>query len=177
MDKANFTKVIEDAGLSVIDNDKLISDLKELNEISDAIPKDNVFSVDDCIKLERLCIRGMNICDYWAPIIHIVMMENDSNSEKARNKAYINAGKDLEGKCTEGMRKAISESDDEYIKLKVVVEKLKGTKLFFDKKRETFKSAIFVFRDQMSSYKVSDKGNSGDNLSNRSNKSGEVDWD
>ena len=177
MDEIKFTKLLEDMGLSIIDNDKLLSDHKELEAISESLPKDNVFSIEDCIKLERLCIRGMNICDYWAPIVHIVMSENESKAERTKHLAYINAGKELEGKCTEGMRKAYSESDEEYNKLKILVEKIRAMKLFFDKKRDSLKSAIFVFKDQMSSYKISDKGNSGEILSNRNeNKFGEVAW-
>ena len=177
MDNEKFTKLLQDTGLSVIDNDRLSADLKELTSIADSLPKDNVFSIDDCIKLERLCIRGMNICDYWAPIIHIVMSENEVKAEKVKYLAYKNAGKNSDTKCTEGMRKALSESDDEYNELKVLVERIRGMKFLFDKRRDTFKSAIFIFKDQMSSYKISDKGNSGENLTSKNgSKYGEVDW-
>lgn len=170
-----FMEVIDQHGLSAIDNDKLSMDLKELTLISDSLPKDNVFSSDNCLKLERQCIRGMNICDYWTPIIHIVMSEQESERDSARNKAYINAGKDG-NKMTAEMRKACSETDEEYLKLKIVTEKIKGIKLFFEKKRDTFKSAIFIFRDQLSAYKVSDKGNFGDSLSYEEGKNNVSDW-
>lgn len=170
-----FIEVIDQAGLSVIDNEKLSLDLKELDNISNSLPKDNVFSSENCLKLERQCIRGMNICDYWTPIIHIVMSEQESERDSAKNRAYINAGKDG-SKMTAEMRKAYSETDEEFNKLKILTEKIKGIKLFFEKKRDTFKSAIFIFRDQLSAYKISDKGNFGESLSYEENKRNVSDW-
>jgi hypothetical protein len=174
-DNTKFLKVIDDAGLTAIDNDKLAADLKELTAISNSLPKDNVFSSENCLQLERQCIRGMNICDYWTPIVHIVMSEQESDRDMARNKAYLNAGQDGT-KMTAEMRKAYSESDENFNKLKILAEKIKGIKLFFEKKRDTFKSAIFVFRDQLSSYKLSDKGNSGESLMYGENKKEVENW-
>lgn len=169
-------KVIQDSGFASIDNERLSNDLKELQTISDSLPKDNVFSVENCIKLERLCIHGMNICDYWTPIIHIVMSEKETERDVVKNKAYINA-ENGGAKLTAELRKAIAESNDEYNNLKTIVEKIKGIKLFFEKKRETFKSAIFVFKDQLASYRISDKGNSGDSIDLMNDKTtGEVNW-
>lgn len=176
MSNDRFLKTVEDAGLLVIDNDKLASDLKELNVISNAIPKDNVFSVENCLNLERLCLRGMNICDYWMTILHIAVSEKEVERDLIKNTIFINAGKDG-GKLTVEMRKAYCESNEEYNKIKILVEKISGIKLFFEKKRETFKSAIFVFRDQLAAYRISDKGSSGEKLSYETDrKVGEVDW-
>jgi len=176
-----FIKVIETAGLASIDNARLAADLKELNVISDALPKDNVYSMDDCLRLERLCIRGMNICDYWVPIVHIITSEKESERDIIKNNCYITAGKGE--KCTAEMRKAIAESNADYNNVKNLVERVKALKLFFDKKRETFRSAIFVFKDQLASYKVSDKGNSGEEIDyshgeivDKGKKPGKVNW-
>jgi hypothetical protein len=158
-----FLKVIDEHDLSKMDSTKLSSDLHELNKIANSLPRDNILSMDNCLNLERLCIRGMNICDYWYPIIHIIMSENESIRDILKNKAYINA-KPGDSRLTIDMRKACSETDEEYNKAKIVVEKIKAMKLFFEKRRDTFKSAIFVFKDQLASYKVSDKGNSGEEI-------------
>jgi len=177
----NFMRVIETAGLTSLDSDKLSLDLQELSEISDSLPKDNVFSIENCLNLERSCIRGLNICDYWTPVIHIVLSEQESERDMQKNKIYINPKQTDQAKLTAEMRKAYSESDPDYNKIKVIVERVKGLKFFFEKKRETFKSAIFVFKDQLASYKLSDKGNSGESLSyengqQQEKKFGKISW-
>lgn len=159
----NILKVIDEHELNAVNSSKLSLDLKELNSISNSLPQDNILSADDCLNLERLCLRGMNICDFWLPIIHIVMSENEVLRDSVKSKAYIDA-KAGDGRLTAEMRKAYSEADDEYNKQRIIVEKVKAMKSLFEKKRDTFKSAIFVFKDQFNSYKISDKGSSGDNL-------------
>ncbi|MFZ4795880.1 MAG: hypothetical protein ACOYMA_00205 [Bacteroidia bacterium] len=168
MDKENtekFMKTIDDFGLSSVDNEKFSNDLKELNDISNSLPKDNVYSSEDCLRLERLCLRGMNICDYWTPIIHIVLSEKEAERDATRGNAYIHAGKEG-SKITVEMRKALADTNITYNNIRVITEKIKGIKLFFDKKRDTLKSAIFVFRDQIVAYKLSDKGIEGENMEN-----------
>lgn len=165
-----LNKILDEAGLANIDSELLAKDLAELKKISNSLPKDNILSIENCLKLERLCIRGMNICDYWYPIIHIVSAEVDVNKDLAKNKGYITAENTITnlggqvGKLTAEMRKACSEADEEYNNKKIISEKLKAMKMFFEKKRDTFKSAIFIFKDQLSAYKVSDKGASGEDL-------------
>ena len=169
-----LSKVMEEADLLSIEAEKLSADLKELKIISDSLPKDNVFSTDNCLRLERLCIRGMNICDYWCPIIHVVISEKEAERDKIKNKSYIDADDVAQNKkLTAEMRKAFSESNDDYNRSKIFVEKIKAVKLFFERKRDTFKSAIFVFKDQLSSYKISDKGNSGESLGYEKDETGD----
>lgn len=165
-----LNKILDEAGLANIDSVLLAKDLAELKIISNSLPKDNILSIENCLKLERQCIRGMNICDYWYPIIHIVSAEVDVNKDLAKNKGYITAENTIAqlggqaGKLTAEMRKACSETNEEYNNKKIISEKLKAMKMFFEKKRDTFKSAIFIFKDQLSAYKVSDKGSSGEDL-------------
>jgi hypothetical protein len=165
---------IDELGYSSIESETFQSDVEELEVISKAIPKDNILSQETCKKLQRLCIRGMNICDNWVPRLHIIISEQESERDKAKNIAYVNAKLEDNVKLTAEMRKAISELDATYNEIKNSIEKLKGMKFFFEKRRDTLKSSIYVFKEQMSSYTVSDKGNDGEELysiSGSSNKS------
>lgn len=161
---SKILNTIDDLGYSHVESDDLKSDLDELEKISKSIPKDNVLSQEDCKKLQRMCIRGMNICDDWIPRLHILISEQESERDLAKNKAYVNAKTEDGGKITAEMRKAISELDENYLEIKTGVEKLKGMKFFFEKRRDTLKSSIYVFKDQISSYNISDKGNDGEEL-------------
>ncbi len=158
---------IDELGYSSIESDTFKSDVEELDFISKAIPKDNILSQENCKKLQRLCIRGMNICDNWVPRLHIIISEQESERDKAKNLAYVNAKLEDTVKLTAEMRKAISELDENYNSIKNSIEKLKGMKFFFEKRRDTLKSSIYVFKEQMSSYILSDKGNDGEDLYGR----------
>lgn len=141
-----------------VENARLQSDRNELEQISNALPRDGVLSTVDCIKLEWKILRGMNICDFWIPKIHIMTSEKESERDKIRNNAYANASSKDSHKLTVEMRKVISELDENLEKAKIEVEKLKAIKLFLEKKRDSFKSALFIFKEQIQSFRSSDGG-------------------
>lgn len=141
-----------------VDNERLKSDRDKLEEISDSLPNDGVLSLEDCAKLKWNILHGMNICDFWVPKIHWILAEKESTKDKARNSAYANASSKEGIKLTVEMRKVISELDEDFESAKIELEKLKAIKMFFEKKRDSFKSALFVVRDQTQSFRLSDKG-------------------
>jgi hypothetical protein len=179
---ANLEKLMKKIGLSSdvsdFDNESYLKDRLELEKIANSLPSDGVLDYDNCLKLLRLSIRGLNICDEWIPKLHIITTLYEVERDKARADAYINAKLPKEGRITVEMRKASSEVDEEYNKMKLMVEKVKSTKLFHEKKRDTLKAAYFMFRDQLLSYKLSDKGNTGDSLEyiDENKKTGKMEW-
>ncbi len=144
------------------DHGKFLIDMAELDKIYNSYPKDNVLELDDCTKMQMFSMRGMNICDDWIPIMHVAVSVVESNRDKAKAKAYINAESD--SKMTAEFRKAYSECDEEYNRLKILAEKIKATKIFLEKKRDSFKTAYYFFRDQFNSSTTSGKNNSGESL-------------
>jgi hypothetical protein len=171
-----FSNFLEEIGFGSVDYIRLKNDHKELEHIADSIPKSNILSQESCLKLERYCIRGMNICDYWLPIIHIMISEQEIIRDQLKNKAYIDAKVD-DGKLTLDLRKAIAEVDESYNNARLLVERGKSYKSFFQTKRETLKSSIFMLKDQLSSYKHSDKDSGGEELSYEVPKYGQVPWE
>lgn len=170
--------MMDDLGLSsnpeIFDNEGYLKERKELDDIANSLPDDGVLDKNDLLRLSRLCIRGMNICDSWLPKLHVLMTLCEVEKDKARAMAYVNAkGKENE-KLTAELRKAISEINEEYNNKKIIAEKIKGAKLFHEKKRDTLKTSYFFFRDQLCSYKTSDKGNTGDDI--EGTEGGKVSW-
>jgi len=163
----NLDSTMKKLGLSSdsedFDSDAYLKDRDELEKIANSLPQDGVLDQNDCVKLLRLCIRGMNICDFWLPKLHVLMTLYEVKRDQARADAYLNASP-KEIKMTVEMRKASAEVDDEYNKMKLMVERIKSSKVFHEKKKDTLKSAYFMFKDQLTSYKTSDKGNSGESL-------------
>lgn len=131
-------------------------DLGELEEISQSLPKDNVFSVEDCFKLQRKILHGMKICDDWIPVLHIMVSSKESEKDRAKSIVYANPPSKEGQKLTIDLRKALADLDEGVDKLKIEVEKLKAMKLFFEKKRDSLKSALFMFKDQVLSFRFSD---------------------
>lgn len=159
------------------DTESYLKDRSELEKIANSLPADGVLDQQDCVKLLRLCIRGMTICDDWLPKLHVLMTLYEVKRDQARADAYLKAKAPDSGRMTVEMRKASAEVDDEYNKMKLMVERLKGSKLFHEKKRDTLKAAYFMFKEQLISYKISDKGNSGESLEYiEEKKNGKVGW-
>ncbi len=171
MKKLGLSDNVED-----FDNNSYLKDREEPEKIADSLPSDGVLSEGDCIKLQRLSIRGMNICDFWLPKLHVLMTLYEVKRDQAHANAYLNASTSKEFKMTVEMRKASAEVDQEYSNMKLMVERIKSAKVFHEKKKETLKAAYFMFRDQMSSYKTSDRGNTGESLEFVGKSNGKVSW-
>jgi len=165
---SNLDKAMKKLGLSTsvddFDSESYLKDREELEKIANSLPADGVLVQEDCVKLLRLCIRGMNICDYWLPKLHVLMSLYEVKRDQARADAYLNASSPKEGRLTVEMRKASAEANEEYNKMKLMVERIKSSKTFHEKKKDTLKAAYFMFKDQIASYKTSDKVNSGESL-------------
>ena len=165
---SNLDNAMKKLGLSSdaedFDSDAYLKDRDELEKIANSLPDDGVLDQEDCAKLLRLCIRGMNICDYWLPKLHVLMTLYEVERDQIRADAYLNATGPSEIRLTVEMRKAAAEANGDYNKMKLMVERIKSSKMFHEKKKDTLKSAYFMFKDQLNSYKTSDKGNSGESL-------------
>ena len=165
---SKLEEVMKKLGLSGdpddFDQEKYLNEREELQVIADSLPNDGVLDIGNLQKLQRLCIRGMNVCDDWLPRLHVLMTIYEVRRDQYRSAAYINATSPDGGKLTVESRKAAAEGDAEFNKMKIMVEKIKSSKMFHEKKKDTLKAAYYMFRDQLLSYKMSDKGNSGENL-------------
>jgi len=181
-DYSNLDDVMKKIGLSLepedFDSSAYLLDRDELEKIANSLPFDGVLDQQDCMRLLRLCIRGMNICDFWLPKLHVLMSLYEVKRDQARADAYLNVDVPKEVKMTVEMRKASAEADETYSKMKLMVERIKSSKLFHERKKDTLKSAYFMFKDQLNSYKTSDKGNSGESLEyiEGDNKIGRMEW-
>jgi len=168
MSNSNLDVVMNKLGLSGDPNDfdsrAYLSEREELQEIANSLPDDGVLDVNNVIRLQRLCIRGMNICDDWIPRLHVLMTVYEVKRDRARSTAYSEAKTSEGAKLTVEGRKAVAEGDETFNEMKLMVERIKGSKIFHEKKKETLKSAYYMFRDQLVSYKISDKGNTGEEL-------------
>ncbi len=190
MDKAQnrLSEIMKKLGASNDPNDfaqdLYLEERMELQTIADSLPKDGVLDINDIQRLQRLCIRGMNICDDWIPRLHVLMTVFEVKRDVAKALAYTNAKPPENSKLiklTIDAKKAIAERDEDFNKLKVTVEQIKGSKIFHEKKKDTLKSAYYMFRDQLVSYNLSDKGNSGEQLQYQDNnteeqKTGRISW-
>jgi hypothetical protein len=146
------------------DYKNMIKERKELEETANSLPLDGVYDCNTLMKLMRLIIRGMNICDDWIVKLHVLLSSQEIERDKSKARSYINAGGEIDKKLTVELRKSLSEVDENYNELKLIVEKIKSAKTFYEKKRETLKTAFFVFKEQLDSCKISDKINSGETL-------------
>lgn len=158
-----FNKIGLVSDLDIFDYELFIKERKEIEKISKSLPTDGVLDVSSINKLMRFVIRGMNICDDWIPKLHIILSSKEIERDFNRSNAYINTGSE-DKKLTVELRKCLSEVDVKYNESKLMVEKIKASKMFFERKRETLKTSFFVLRCQLDSYSISDKGNSGEDL-------------
>jgi hypothetical protein len=157
----NKTGLVSD--LDIFDYNLFIKERKEIEKISNALPSDSILDVSTIHRLMRLIIRGLNICDNWIPKLHVILSYKEIERDRDKANAYINA--DLENKkLTVELRKNLSEVDEQYIENKLIVEKIKASKLFFERKRDTFKTSYFMLKAQLDTYSISDKSNSGEEL-------------
>ncbi len=157
-----FNKIGLVSDLDIFDYDLFIKERKEIEKISKSLPTDGILDVSTINKLMRFVIRGMNICDDWIPKLHIILSSKEIERDLNRSKAYINIGEDK--KLTVELRKCLSEVDEKYNEAKLMAEKIKASKTFFERKRETLKTSFFMLKSQLDSYSISDKGNSGEDL-------------
>jgi hypothetical protein len=159
--------------LELFDYALFIKERKEIEKISNSLPSDSILDISTINRLMRLIVRGLNICDDWIPKLHVILSYKEIERDKNKANAYINA--DLsDKKLTVELRKNLSEIDEKYIEAKLIAEKIKASKMFYEKKRETLKSAYFMFKLQVDSYNISDKGNSGEELEYET--SNKVNW-
>jgi len=165
---SNLDDTMKKLGLSLnvddFDTDSYLKDREELEKIANSLPADGILVQEDCVKLLRLCVRGMNICDNWIPKLHVLMTLYEVKRDQARAEAYLKASSPTEYKLTVEMRKASAEIDKEYNNMKLMVERIKSSKTFHEKKKDTLKAAYFMFKDQIASYKTTDKINCGESL-------------
>lgn len=178
---SNLDDTMKKLGLSLnlddFNNESYLKDREELEKIANSLPADGILVQEDCVKLLRLCVRGMNICDNWIPKLHVLMSLYEVKRDQARAEAYLNVSSPKDVRLTVEMRKASAEANEEYNNMKLMVERIKSSKTFHEKKKDTLKAAYFMFKDQMTSYKTSDKINSGESLEfPDGKKSGKVDW-
>jgi hypothetical protein len=155
MDDAKSTNMIDillTVSNDTVDINQMKNDDDELHKISQEFPNDGVVDISQMERLAGLSMRGIAICDYWAPIIIVIMGEVNANRNKARNLAYINATDSNGGKLTAEMRKCISESDSDYVRLCVIYDRMKAILRHFEDKRDSFKTFHFFMKDQQKAY-------------------------
>jgi len=135
-----------------IDIDKLKSDETLIDEIALNFPKDGLVNLADLEKLAGTSMYGINICDYWVPILMVIIGDLESKKNKAKSKAYIEAESNNNSKLTAELRKAYSEIDPTYLKISSDLERVKAIKKFFEDKRDSFKTFHFFMKDQQKVY-------------------------
>ena len=166
MEKEN--KMIEElftVNFDSIDIDKLKRDEKDLDKISLQFPKDGVVDMSQLERLAGLSMYGITICDYWVPMLMVVVGDLTSKKNTAKNDAYINVNEPKTGKLTADLRKAISEIDPDYLKYSSSLERVKALLRYFEEKRDSFKTFHFFMKDQQKAYLHNGGRNiSGENL-------------
>ena len=135
-----------------VDIDKLKKDQDELEEIANEFPNDGIVDISQMERLAGLSMRGISICDYWVPVLMVIIGEVNSKRNKSKNDAYINAEEPKSGKLTADLRKCISEADPEYVKFCVVHDRMKAILRHFEDKRDSFKTFHFFMKDQQKAY-------------------------
>lgn len=148
----NMIELLLTVDNETVDINKLKKDQNELEEISNEFPNDGVVDISQMERLAGLSMRGISICDYWVPVLMVIIGEVNSKRNKAKNDAYINAEEPKSGKLTADLRKCISEADPEYIKLCVVHDRMKAILRHFEDKRDSFKTFHFFMKDQQKAY-------------------------
>lgn len=148
----NMINVLLTVDNETVDIEKLKKDQEELNQIGDEFPHDGIVDISQMERLAGLSMRGISICDYWVPVIMVIIGDLNSKRNKAKNEAYINAEEPKSGKLTADLRKCISEADPEYVSLCMIHDRMKAVLRHFEDKRDSFKTFHFFMKDQQKAY-------------------------
>jgi len=135
-----------------IDMAKLRKDEDELNSINKEFPEDGLINIANAERLAGLSMRGITICDYWIPILMVILGSLNSLRNKAKNEAYVNAKAPNGDRVTADLRKHMSEIDPEYNQLSLQYERIKSIIKHFEDKRDAFKTFHFFMKDQQKAY-------------------------
>ena len=141
------------------DYEKFTSEKEELDEILNYLPKDNIFLDYDYEVLEAKTLRGWQLCIQWLPILNAVLSVVQIQRDKAKNNAYINAENKESKKMTAELRKAYSEIDEEFLRLKKLGEMVKSSMLFLENQKEYLKANYYRYRKLAEDVNKSDKNN------------------
>jgi len=144
--------VLMSIGIDTLDDTKLKTDEAELRRIADEFPEDGLVDIAQYERMAGLCMRGISICDYWVPILMVLVGEVEAKRDRAKAKAYTEAEEPRAGRLTADVRKMMSEGDDEYNRLRMLAERLNAIKTLFDRKSHSFTKFHVFMKDQQKNY-------------------------
>ncbi|HUU87201.1 MAG TPA: hypothetical protein VMX17_05535 [Candidatus Glassbacteria bacterium] len=134
-----------------LDDVKLKKDTNEMLNISDELPEDGIIDIGDTERLAGLSMRGMTICDYWVPVMMVIVGEAESKRDIKKAKAYLGATSDG-GKMTAEARKQFAEADDDYNKARLAAVRFKSVLEHFKKKWSSFEKFHHWMKDIQRTY-------------------------
>ena len=181
-DGQSMIDVLMNIGIDTLDGDKLRVDEAEFQKISNEFPDDGLVDIAQYERMAGLAMRGIAICDYWVPILMVIIGELESKRDIAKAKAYVDAEEPKYGKLTADVRKQMSEANEEYNRVRILTERIRAIKVMFEKKSHSFTKFHVFMKDQQKLYSY--KGGreiSGDTLKFSSEKpdkktNGEENW-
>ena len=151
-DSPNMIDVICNTTKDSIDIVQLREDENELVSINNRFPTDGIIDITDAEVLAGLSMRGITICDYWIPILMVALGDLNSQKNKAKNEAYVNAKSASGERLTADLRKHISEIDPVYNDLCLKYDRIKSLIRHFEDKRDSFKTFHLFMKDKQKAY-------------------------
>lgn len=149
-EEQNIIETLMSVDIDGLDNDKLKIDTNEMKKISNEFPDDGIVDITDTERLAGLSMRGMSICDYWIPIMMVIVGEAEATRDKKRAQAYLNAGSGT--KMTAEAKKQSAEADDDYIDARMDAVRYKSILEFFKKKWSSFEKFHHWMKDVQRTY-------------------------
>jgi hypothetical protein len=150
--KQNSINTLLTVTIDTLDQVKLQGDTDNLDKIENEFPHDMVVDVGDAERLSGLALRGISICDYWVPVLTVLIAELEIISAQARAKAFIDAEAPKNGKLTADVRKQIAEADPQYTKCRQNVARYEAIQERLKLKSRTFEKVHYSMKDQQKAY-------------------------
>jgi len=177
----NIIDVLMSVDIDTLDDIKLKKDTNEMLNISDELPEDGIIDIGETERLAGLSMRGIAICDYWIPVMMVIVGEAESKRDIKKAKAYLGATSEDGIKMTAEAKKQVAEADDDYNKARLSAVRFKSVLEHFKKKWSSFEKFHHWMKDIQRTYEY--KGGrhiSGEELEfkkpNSSKKSSEEKW-
>jgi len=152
MTEQNIIEVLMSVDINSLDDIKLKKDTNEMLNVSNELPEDGIIDIGDTERLAGLSMRGMTICDYWIPVMMVIVGEAESKRDIKKAKAYLNAkGGDGE-KMTAEAKKQVAEADQDYNTARLAAVRFKSVLEHFKKKWSSFEKFHHWMKDIQRTY-------------------------
>jgi hypothetical protein len=152
MAEKNIIDVLMSVDIDSLDDVKLKKDTNEMLNVSNELPEDGIIDIGDTERLAGLSMRGMTICDYWIPVMMVIVGESESKRDIKKAKAYLGATPDDGGKMTAEARKQFAEADDNYNEARLAAVRFKSVLEHFKKRWSSFEKFHHWMKDIQRTY-------------------------